>query len=81
MHIFENKLFLAMAVQHKQHVDAVGCHAFFRGLISMFVFGIVKILNGCIQDHRGCIAPTPPPPAMCLMTTFSPYGVTVLLNV
>ena len=52
---------------NRGNVDAVGCHTFFRGLISMFVFGIMEIHSGCIQDHRGCIAPTstPPHPQLC----------------
>jgi len=38
LYIFENELFPTVAVQQRQHVDAVGCVTFFSGLISMFVF-------------------------------------------
>jgi len=34
-------------------VDAVGCSAFFSGLISMYVFDILHILSRCIQICSG----------------------------
>ena len=40
---------MTAAVQQRQHVDAVGCHRLFSGLIAMFVFGILRTATGGIH--------------------------------
>ena len=44
--MFENQLLQAMAVQQRQHVDAVGCLTYYGGLIDIFVFDILQIPSG-----------------------------------
>jgi hypothetical protein len=47
-----------MAVQYRQHEDAVGCRTFCSGLSRMFVFDILQIPSGYIHICNWCIAPT-----------------------
>jgi hypothetical protein len=47
-----------MAVQHRQHVAAVGCPMLFSRLISMIFFDILQNASWCNQTCSGCIAPT-----------------------
>jgi len=67
-YIFENKLFPATAVQLRQHVEAVGCRASFSGLMSTFVFDILRIPSWIIEICGGCIERTFTPLATCLTT-------------
>jgi len=46
------------AVRQRQHVNATRCWAFFSGLISGFVFGILRTPSECIHNCCGCITPT-----------------------
>jgi hypothetical protein len=54
----DNELFPATVVEHRKHVEAVGCRTFNDGLIDMFVFDILLIPSGGIQICSGIIAPT-----------------------
>jgi hypothetical protein len=56
-----------MAVQQKQHVDAVGCGTiFFSRLVSVFASDILQIHSGDIQISSGLSAPTCTPLARTL---------------
>jgi len=46
-----------MAVQQRQHVDAVGCRTFFSGIISMSVLDILGIPSGENHICSGCSTP------------------------
>ena len=45
-----------MAVQQRQHADAVVCLTCFSGLIVMYVFDILQTPSGCGQIYRGRVA-------------------------
>jgi hypothetical protein len=62
MYVFDSELFRTMAVQQGQHVAAVGCHTFFSGLISVFVFDILQILSESRQICSGRFTRTCTPP-------------------
>jgi hypothetical protein len=55
--MFENELLPPAVVQQEKHVVAVKCCTLFSGLISEFVFDILKIPSGCIAP----LAPSPIP--------------------
>ena len=57
----ENELFLSTAVQRRQHVDAVGPHVSFSGLVIVFVCDILKILVGASKFVMGILRPLAPP--------------------
>jgi len=44
-----------MAVQQRQHVDALVCLTCFSGLIGVYVFDILQTPSGCRQIFRWCI--------------------------
>ena len=56
------------AVRQRQNLNATRCWTFFSGLISVFVFGILRFPSGCIQNCCGCITPTCTPLARGLVT-------------
>lgn len=55
-YIFENEFFTTTAVQHGQHVDALGIHTFFSRLVSVFV-DILYFPTGCIKLVVGALHP------------------------
>jgi len=57
----ENELFLSTAVQRRQHVDVVGPHVSFSGLVIVFVCDILKILVGASKFVMGILRPLAPP--------------------
>jgi hypothetical protein len=70
-YIFHNELFPTPSVQQRQHMDAVGCHTFITGLISMFMFDIVQFPSGRIAATY-----TPPPsqrPWVCIEMLWRRY--------
>jgi hypothetical protein len=64
--VSNNEFFPATVVEHRTHVEAVGCRTFYDGLIDMFVFDILLIPSGGIQIYSGIIVPTCTPLAMGL---------------
>jgi hypothetical protein len=55
-----------MAVQQRQHVDAVRWRTCFSGMISVFVFDMLRIPSGCIQSGSAYTAPACTRQAVCL---------------
>jgi hypothetical protein len=55
-----------MALQQRQHVDAVRCRTCFSGMISIFVFDILRIPSWCIKISSACTAPDCTRQAVCL---------------
>ena len=48
---FSEKAFPTMAVQQRQHVDAVVCRTCFSGLVGLYVFDNSQIPRGCIAPN------------------------------
>ena len=66
-------MFLSTAVQQRQHVDAVGAHFSFSGLVNMVVCDILKKLVGASKFEKGVLHPLAPPCLGFSLNRLFPY--------
>jgi len=62
-----------MAVQHREHVGAVGPHVSFSRLVNMFDYYILKIRVGVSKFAMGVLRPLTPPCLGPSLNRFFPY--------